>query len=196
MALCEEYLKTKFRLSGNSHVLTEVKRQDDGSYVLKNAVAIREGIEKKSHKMQLQGIEKMDIGRATNAYIIDYQNNGYESVVSIGATHRMNSMFYKNIREKLFGITSKIIEKDELILITQTWKRNGFYLYSSNHVIVSEANHNNIEYVARLHFLPVKLISKSIDGKSETIVDYLLLESILHPEGLALNQEKRLRFER
>ena len=43
-ALNENYLKTKFNLKGSSHLLTEVKRQEDGSYILINTISIIEGI--------------------------------------------------------------------------------------------------------------------------------------------------------
>jgi exodeoxyribonuclease-5 len=42
----------------------------------------------------------------------------------------------------------------------------------------------------------VKLASKSIQGTEEIIEDYILLECILNPEGLKLEQENRLRHER
>jgi exodeoxyribonuclease-5 len=196
MALCEEYLKAKFELKGTSHLLTEVKRQEDGSYILKNAVAIREGIENHSAKIQLQGVEKIYISQAANAYVAEYNKNGYEAVVSIGATHKMNSMFNNNIRERLYGYNAKTIENEDLLLITQTWKRNDFQLYSGDHVVVSEVNLNEMEDVAGLHFLPVKLTSKNIDGNTDTIEDYILVESILNPEGLKTEQENRLRHER
>ena len=196
MALCEEYLKAKFELKGTSHLLTEVKRQEDGSYILKNAVAIREGIENHSAKIQLQGVEKIYISQAANAYVAEYNKNGYEAVISIGATHKMNSMFNNNIRERLYGYNAKTIENEDLLLITQTWRRNDFQLYSGDHVVVSEVNLNEMEDVAGLHFLPVKLTSKNIDGNTETIEDYILVESILNPEGLKTEQENRLRHER
>jgi exodeoxyribonuclease-5 len=54
-----------------------------------------------------------------------------------------------------------------------------------------------IEVVAGLHFVPIKLKSKSIAGNEEIIEDYLLLESVNNPSGqLLLADEKRLRFER
>lgn len=46
-----------------------------------------------------------------------------------------------------------------------------------------------MEDVAGLRFLPVKLTSKNIDGNTETIDDYILVESILNPEGLKTEQE-------
>lgn len=196
MALCEEYLNGKFNLKGSSHLLTEVKRQEDGSYILKNAVATRQGIENHSAKVPLQGFEKVGVSQAAHLYVAEYKKNGYESVVSIGATHKMNSMFNNFIRECLYGNNSEIIEKDELLIVTQTWRRNDSLLFSGDHIVVSDVNMNEVEFVAGLSFLPVKLIYKNIDGTTEIVEDYILLESILNPQGLKAHEETRLRYER
>ncbi|MCF6140495.1 AAA family ATPase [Flavobacterium sp. K77] len=195
-ALCLEYLKAKFQLNGTAHLLTEVKRQEDGSYILKNAVSIRERINANFEKVTLEGVEKQTISQASSAYIKEYLNNGFESIVSIGATHKMNKMFNNVVREKLFGSKIKTLTKNDLLLVTSTWRRNDFQLYSGDHVTVLEVNTCDVEQVAGLHFVPVKLLSKSIKGVDEIIEDYVLLESILNPEGLRLEQENRLRHER
>lgn len=195
-ALCEHYLETKYNLKGSSHLLTEVKRQEDGSYILKNAISIREGIETNAQKVPIQGAEKKYVSQASTDYVKEYMEKGYESVISIGATHKMNKMFNGIVREKIYGSNANIIEADDLLLITTTWKRNDYQLYSGDHIVVSEVNHNQIEMVAGLHFIPVKLLSKSLQGREEIIEDYILLESILHPEGLKLEEENRLRHER
>jgi exodeoxyribonuclease-5 len=195
-ALCAEYLKAKFQLSGTAHLLTEVKRQEDGSYILKNAIAIREGIDANFQKVALQGVEKQSVSQASSTYVKEYLNNGFENSVSIGATHKMNKMFNNVVREKLFGNRVNTIEQNDLLLITSTWRRNDFQLYSGDHVTILEINSNETELVAGLHFVPVKLLSKSIQGTDEIIEDYILLESILNPEGLKLEQENRLRHER
>ena len=195
-ALCEEYLKTKFQLNGSSHLLTEVKRQDDGSYILKNAIAIREGIDNNLIKVNLLDVDRKSIAQASTDYVNDYLNDGFESTISIGATHKMNKMFNNIVREKLYGNKANIIEPDDLLLITNSWRRNDFQLYSGDHVSVLEVNNNETEYVAGLHFVPVKLSSKSLQGNEEIIEDYILLESIMNPEGLKLDQENRLRHER
>lgn len=195
-ALCAEYLQAKFQLVGSAHLLTEVKRQEDGSYILKNASAIREGIDANLQKVNLQGIEKTTVALASAAYVEEFKKNGFENTVSIGATHKMNKMFNNVVRQKLYGNRKNTLEPDELLLITTTWRRGDFQLYSGDHVTVLELNSNNTEYVAGLHFVPIKLLSKSIQGTEEIIEDYILLESILNPEGLRLEQENRLRHER
>jgi len=195
-ALCVEYLQAKFQLNGSTHLLTEVKRQEDGSFILKNAVAIRKGIDANLQKVNLQGVEKKSISQASSDYVKEYLNNGFESTVSIGATHKMNKMFNNVVREKLYGRQVNTIEPNELLLITSTWRRNDFQLYSGDHVTVIDVNSNETEMVAGLRFVPVKLKSKSLQGTEEIVEDYILLESILNPEGLKLEQENQLRHER
>lgn len=195
-ALSGEYLQQKFKIQGKSYLLTEVKRQEDGSLILKNASNIRIGIESNVEKVNLIGVEKKSVSQASTDYVREYLSNGTDSVISIGATHKMNKMFNGVVREKIYGFNANIVEVDDLLLITTTWKRNDYQLYSGDHVVVSEINHNQIEMVAGLHFIPVKLLSKSLKGTEEIIEDYILLESILHPEGLKPEQENRLRHER
>jgi exodeoxyribonuclease-5 len=195
-ALCKDYLQAKFQLNGSAYLLTEVKRQEDGSFILKNAVAIREGIDANLQKVNFQGVERKNISQASSDYVKEYIKNGFESTISIGATHKMNMMFNNVVREKLYGSYGNTIEANELLLITSTWRRNDFQLYSGDHVTVIEVNSNETEMVAGLHFVPVKLISKSLQGLEEIIEDYILLESVLNPEGLKLEQENQLRHER
>lgn len=195
-ALCKQYLEAKFQLKGSSHLLTEVKRQEDGSFILKNAIAIREGIDANLEKVNFHGIEKKTISMASSDYVNEYLKNGNESAISIGATHKMNKMFNNVVREKLYGNKANTIEPNELLLITSTWRRNDFQLYSGDHVTIIEVNSNDVEIVAGLHFVPVKLLSKSLQGTEEIIEDYILLESVLNPEGLKLEQENQLRHER
>ena len=196
MALCEEYLTNKFSLKGSSHLLTEVKRQEDGSYILKNATNIRIGIDNNLKNVSLQGIQKQSIQAASNNYMKEYLNNGMESVVSIGTTHKMNMMFNTIIRNKIYGNTPGIIESEDLLLIVQSWRRNGSQLYSGDHVIVEEVQMEKIETVANLKFVPVKLKSKDLNDQDEIIEDYLLLDCLINPKGLSAEQESKLRHER
>ncbi len=196
MALSQVYLKSKFQLKGNAYLLTEVKRQEDGSTILKNAIAIREGIESHAQKVNLIGTEKLSLTNASSSYVKEFLQNGFENAVAIGATHKMNKMFNTIVREKIYGNNVKPLEKNDLLLVSNTWKRNEFQLFSGDHVTILEVELNDIEEVAGLHFVPVKLSSKTLQGSLEIIEDYILLESVLHPEGLTLEQENRLRHER
>lgn len=196
LALSKEYLVNNFNLKGEAKLLTEVKRQEDGSYILKNATKLREGIDKNNKSVIFEGIKKLSIEDAARNYVIDYLANGEESIISIGTTHNMNKMFNNNVRTKIYGRNAKIIENEDLLLVTQTWKRNGYKLFSGDHVIVKEINLNAVEVVSGLRFAPIKLISKNLKGIEEIIDDYALLDSILNPSGLTVKQENQLRHER
>jgi len=164
--------------------------------VLKNANLIREGIEKKQKSVGLYGIRKQSLEDASRDYVFDYLANGQESIISIGATHNMNKLFNNKVRTKIFGYDSKIIEPSDLLLITQTWKRNGSQLYSGDHVVVQEIDINDIETVAGLRFAPIKLKSKNLKGEDEIIQDYIMIDSINNPQGIHKKQENMLRHER
>jgi exodeoxyribonuclease-5 len=196
LALCKEYLITNYNMNGSAQLLTQVKRQEDGSHVLKNANLIKVGIENNSKVVNLHGIQKQSLTDASRNYVLDYLSNGQDAIISIGATHNMNKMFNNCVREKLYGRHANAIETNELLLITQTWKRNGFQLYSGDHVVVKEINFNDTEIVANLRFVPIKLISKDLKGNEEIIDDYILLDSIINPQGLTIKQESLLRHER
>lgn len=196
LALSSSYLRNHFNLKGEAKLLTEVKRQKDGSYVLKNAVRLREGIDAHLKYIPFEGIKKLSVEDAARNYVSDYRNNGEDSIISIGTTHNMNKMFNNNVRSKLYGRNAKVIENEDLLLVTQTWKRNGFKLYSGDHVKVKKVDLNAIEEVAGLKFVPIQLISKNLEGCEEIIDDYLLLDAVNNPSGLNIKQENHLRHER
>ena len=197
MALCPEYLKKHYNWNGGVHFLTEVKRQEDGSYIMKNAVALRQAIDNGGGDVDLIGFKFNSGYGAATKYTQDYLEKGYEYCVSIACSHNQNAFFNNLVRQKIYGTECGIIEKSDLMLVTQKWGRNGSYLYSGDHVIVEEARMDLVEVVAGMHFIPVKLKSKSLAGKDEIIEDYLLLESVNHPGGqLLIADEKRLRHDR
>jgi exodeoxyribonuclease-5 len=196
LALSEEYLTNRFNLSGKSSLLTEVKRQEDGSYVLKNATKLRVGIENNSKYVPLDGIKKLSIEGASRDYVLDYLANGQDAIISIGCTHNMNKMFNNNVRNKIYGFNKKVLELDDLLIVNQTWKRNDFQLFSGDHIIVKDIDLSKTEKVAGLNFVPVKIISKNLEGNEEIIDDYLLLDSLFNPQGIHAKAENILRHER
>jgi exodeoxyribonuclease-5 len=196
LALSKEFLINTFNLSGKAELLTEVKRQEDGSYVLKNATKLRLGIQNNLKQVPLDGIKKQSIEDASRDYVLDYLANGQDAIISIGCTHNMNKMFNNNVRNKIYGFNKKLVEKDDLLLVNQTWKRNDFQLFSGDHIIVKDIDLSKTEKVAGLSFVPVKIVSKNLEGNEEIIDDYLLLDSLFNPQGIHVKVENTLRHER
>lgn len=197
-ALMPEYLQNKFKWKGSSKILTEVKRQEDGSKIMKNAINTRIAIE---NNKQFAALDSFKFGGgiagATTHYLNNYKINGPDRSISISCSHNGNQLFNKIVREKLFGKTCKMLEIGDYLLVTQSWERNGQRMFNGDHVIVEDFDTTQTEIVAGLHFMPIKLKAKNIEGKEEVIEDYILLDSITNPSGvLPLEKERQLRHDR
>jgi exodeoxyribonuclease-5 len=198
-ALMPEYLNEKYGLKGTLHMLTEVKRQEDDSYILKNAIKLRNSIDegKNTESIEIEAFKFSSIYEAADQYVNDYRANRQDYCISIGCTHNSNKLFNELVRERLFGKNVGPIVKGDLMLVLQSWSRNEHKLYNGDHVIIEEVNLNKIEKVGGLHFAPVKLRSKSLFGEDVVIEDYILLDIISIPSGnLPSEKEKMLRKDR
>lgn len=182
-ALNKDFLERTFNLKGNAYLLTEVKRQEDGSYILENATDIRKAIDigEKSHP--IKGTQNRNIYAAADKYSANVKKDGLENQVAIGVSHKANKFFNDLIRERIFGNAKKILEQGDLLMITQNWYRNGIQLYNGDHVELLSVDWNLQEQVAGLHFIAVKI--RVLFSETETIVeDYALLETLLSPGGI------------
>lgn len=196
-ALNKEFLERTFNLKGHSYLLTEVKRQEDGSYILENATDIRKAIDRGDKSHPIKGTQNKNIYSAADKYAATVKKDGLENQVAIGVSHKANQLFNNLVRERIFGKARQILEKGDLLLVTQNWYRNGIQLYNGDHVELLSVDWNLQEQVAGLHFVAVKI--KVLFSETETIIeDYALLETILSPggvlEGKLENELRRQRY--
>jgi exodeoxyribonuclease-5 len=195
-ALNKEFLENTFNLKGTSFALTEVKRQEDGSYILQNATEIRQAIDERKTSHPITGIQSKNIYSAADSYVKGINQDGLESAVSIGVSHKANQLFNNLVRERIFGRAKKMLEVGDLLMVKQNWFRNGVQLYNGDHVELISVDWNLQEQVADLHFVAAKV--KLLFSETETIVeDYILIESILSIGGKIDGQkENELRKQR
>ena len=195
-ALNKEFLERTFNLKGHSYLLTEVKRQEDGSYILENATDIRKAIDRGEKSHPIKGTQNRNIYAAADKYAANVKKDGLENQVAIGVSHKANKFFNDLVRERIFGNAKKILEKGDLLMVTQNWYRNGLQLYNGDHVELISVDWNIQEQVAGLHFVAVKI--KVLFSETETIIeDYALLETILSPGGVLDSRlENELRRQR
>ena len=195
-ALNKEFLENTFNLKGYSYLLTEVKRQEDGNYILENATEIRKAIDKGVKSIPIKGNKNQNIYTAAEKYSANVKKEGLENQIAIGVSNKANKFFNDLVREKIFGRAKKMLEVGDLLMVTQNWYRNGVQLYNGDHVELLAVDWNLQEQVAGLHFVAVKV--KVLFSESETIIeDYALLETIVSPGGvLESNLENELRRQR
>jgi len=197
-ALNPNYLRSTFGWTGGFHYLTEVKRQEDGSYILTNAIALRKAIDNESPV-----IPPINAYRHRNGFVAardfakQYNPSNPDTAVSIGQSHKANKIFNDEVRKNVFSGQIKLVEPGDLMLVTHNWKRNGDILFNGDHVVIDEVHLDKIETVANLHFAPVKLKAKALDGREQMIEDYILLDILLSEKpDMDMTLENGLRAER
>lgn len=195
-ALNKDFLEVTFNLKGDTFLLTEVKRQEDGSYILENATEIRKAIDEKKSAHPIKGTQSKNIYIAADSYVKGIGNYGLENSVAIGVSHKANNFFNNLVRERIFGRAKKILEKGDLLMVTQNWHRNGIQLYNGDHIELLMVDWNLQEQVADLHFVAVRI--KLLFAEKETIIeDYALLEPIISIGGkIDSTKENELRRQR
>ena len=195
-ALNKDFLEKTFKLKGSAFLLTEVKRQEDGSYILENATEIRKAIDEKKTTYPIKGTQSKNIYSAADSYLKGIKIDGLENSVAIGVSHKANKFFNDLVRERIFGRAKKILENGDLLMVTQNWYRNGVQLYNGDHVELLMVDWNLQEQVAGLHFVAVKV--KLLFTEKETIIeDYALVDSIISIGGkIDSTKENELRRQR
>ena len=197
-ALDPNYLRKNFGWLGGFYYLTEVKRQEDGSYILTNAVSLRKAIDSESTIIPAVNAYRHRNGFvAAKQFAKGYNPENPDLSVSIGMSNKANKIFNDEVRKNIFSGPAKLMQPGDLMLVIQNWKRNGEVLFNGDHVVIEEIHLDKIEVVANLHFAPVKLKAKALNGSEKIIEDYVLLDLLLSekPE-LNMTAENALRGER
>lgn len=195
-ALNKDFLEQTFNLKGTAFLLTEVKRQEDGSYILENATEIRKAIDDNKLTHPIKGTQSRNIYAAADNYVRGINSDGLENSIAIGVSHKANKFFNDLVRERIFGRAKKILENGDLLMVIQNWHRNGVQLYNGDHVELLMVDWNLQDQVAGLHFVAVKI--KLLFAEKETIIeDYALIEPIVSIGGKIDNtKENELRRQR
>lgn len=190
LALQKEFLEKAFNFYGSAHELTEVKRQEDGSYILEIASDIKNAIDAGKSSHIIEGEKSKSSWEAAKKYVKDFNSKGPEHSIVINSSHKSNDFFNNLVRDELFRKSQKLIEPGDLMIVLQNWQRNGVSLHNGDHVQVLSVDWGIQEEVADLHFVALKI--KLLVSEVEKIIeDYALLETIITPGG-NIDQKKEM----
>lgn len=195
-ALNIAFLESTFNLKGSEHLLTEIKRQEDGSYILENSKEIREAIDNRKNIAPIRGHRSKSIYDAADNFVRDVRKDGLENQVAISVSHKANKFFNDLVRQRLHGRAKKILEIGDLLLVVQNWRRNAQNLYNGDHVKLVEVDLDNVDVVAGLHFVPITV--EILFGETQEFVEaFAILDCLVEPGGhLDFEKWKALRHER
>ena len=189
-ALDLQFIENTFSIKAEIHELKEVKRHEDGSYILENAIGIRTAIDGGLDKFTIQGESCKNIYNATERYTQKFKSEGPNQSVAIGISHKANAFFNDLVRTKLYGQNKNLLEPGDLLLVTRNWARNESILYNGDHVELIEVDWNSIEEIEGLHFIAIKIRPVFSD---EIIEDILMLESVTNLGGeVDFKQENKM----
>ena len=180
-ALYAQYLNEKYKWNGHEIFLTQVKRQEENSDILCAATAIRNCIKNEVIEMPIITIPTLaNTFKAIPQYIKDLETYGPNYVTNIAHTNKQNDFFNKEVRKRRFGINSRPICKNDVLLIKRNWNRNENNLNNGDTVIVKEVFYNDIVVESEISYVPVKLRAKNSDNEEIIIEDYLVVDCVLY----------------
>ncbi len=196
-ALYPKYLQENFKWQGREFHLTEVKRQNNDSYILSTATELRNSMMDKMPMPAIKAPSLANVYSAVPKYISELQQYGPDKVVSIAATHKQTKYFNQQVRLSRFGQSAEKLMRNDVLIVKRNWKRGGLNLYNGDMVIVQEVVYAAKEMVGDLVFVPAKLRVKNNSNEEIIIEDYLLMDTIeLGMGSLGMIKENNLYAER
>lgn len=189
-ALSQLHLENHHNLKGKCYSLSEVKRQEDGGYILENATQIRNTIEFGGQDVPIAGEQVKSIYDASFQFHKHLLAKGPEDAIALALSNKANKFFNDLVRNHRFGRNSKIIEVGDILLVSRNWNRGERHLYNGDQVELLAVEWSKTITMEKFTFVPVKV--KPLFGK-EVIEDLVLVETILSVNGsLDWEQEKKL----
>lgn len=193
-ALNSEYLTTTFNFVGQAFELREVKRQEEGSYILTEATGLRNLMKEGGGVYDPSNIPSTgNIYSGAREYAYDLEREGPEYSVSIGVSNKQVRFFNDLVRERRYGNLAGSLEVGDLLLVLRNYSRNGEILNNGDQVIIEDIEWGKKEVVADLSFVPVSVRLLFCDDEAIVVRDLVLLDTLIRRNGtLAMEEEKNL----
>lgn len=191
-ALSPKYLVNNKGLKGTMVELTEVKRQDKDSYILKNATLLRQCMEK---GIPFSGIDCKILAKSTAAlykYIELYEPEIFNKVTVLAWTNRDVNWFNNAVRDRL-GFNPKPLVSGDQIQLHQNWLGNGRMIMKGDTGIIRGVG-DKVESYAGLNFTTAELEFSDGIGEKFNVVTKILLEALKSADGEIGNEYESALF--
>jgi len=186
-ALEADYLRSEFGLKVMSFELTEVMRQANDSYVLRNAHRVKNAINQKMPIPKLEFKSQSLLDNQIDQYVNEIKEFGYERSIVLAWKNKTNEEINKQVRKRLFADSEKPIVLGEHFILSQGYFTSDSYIPNGTFVKVIEIVGRE-EVIAGFRFATVKLHNtdsgEDLEGEYKVNLDFL-------KDGLeALDQKK------
>lgn len=180
-ALSPNYLVSKKGLKGTLVELTEVKRQDKDSYILKNATILRQCIER---GIAFTGITCKMLSKSTTAlykYMELYEPEQFNKITVLAWTNRDVNWFNNAIRDRL-GFNPKPLVSGDQIQLHQNWLGNGRMIMKGDTGIIRDID-DKVENYVGLSFTNANLEFADGVGEKFNVTTKILLDVVTSADG-------------
>jgi len=180
-ALSPNYLISKKGMKGTMVELTEVKRQDKDSYILKNATLLRQSMER---GIPFTGITCKMLSKSTTAlykYMELYEPELFNRVTVLAWTNRDVNWFNNAIRDRL-GFNPEPLVSGDQIQLHQNWLGNGRMIMKGDTGIIRDID-DIVENYAGLRFANATLEFADGVGEKLNVTTKVLLDVITSADG-------------
>lgn len=188
-ALSDRYLREEFGLSGRVVELTDVKRQAEGSSILRSATSLRDAM-RFGRSWQIESEHFWGLKGAVDGYLRAFNPRRLDSVVYIAPYHKSLTQFNTAVRQQL-GRTDTLAVGD-VVVFHQNFVGADYTAFNGDFGTVIELV-NGAERFGGLHFQQVMVELTDERGQPQRVAGKVCLEftQAERPE-LMQEQEKTL----
>ncbi len=191
-ALSERYLREKFGLTGRVLELTDVKRQAEGSSILRSATSLRDALRIGS-PWRIESGEFWGYKGAVDAYLRAFDPRRLDSVVYIAYAHQTLNKFNAAMRERLNRTDTLAV--GDVVIFYQNFVGNDYTAYNGDFGTVVELV-SGAERFSGLHFQQVMIEVTDERGQPQLVAGKVCLEFLRADKpGLMQEQENTLMAE-
>jgi len=190
-ALATAWLEKEYALSGDEYSLNEVKRQGEASYVLKNAIGLRESLENGSPPPPMQYISFHSRKQALQHFCERLSVEQFDQAVMIAHTNKDVNRLNDEVRKMIFREPGKL-QRGDLVLLHANWSGHSRFLLKGDTAVVTDVSPDS-EQVEGLHFTTAELKFYSPEEGTFHLTTKVLLECLSSHRGdLDYEQEQAL----
>lgn len=181
-ALSLDHLKQRYSLDGMEIVLSQIERQQNGSYILENAENLRNAIERGIPMQSLRCRNLSSFSKGVQGYLqmLD-DNTDYSAVMIAHSNKQVNAM---NTWARKFRYQYKDrepLKAGELVMLNQNIVKNEMLLMRGTQLKVLEVRPSR-EF-AGLQFVNANLEFTGVDGETKTMVTKVLIDALVNETG-------------
>ncbi|MBK7886882.1 MAG: AAA family ATPase [Bacteroidetes bacterium] len=195
-ALDPQHISDHYKLKVIMMELKEVMRQNSDSYILSNAIQLRNSMEQQSVFPGLQLPKLYNISDALSTFSKLHKKDQHNDVAFIAFTNKDVNWFNSAYRSRKFK-QPQILMKDDAVVLNQSWSGEGKLLLKGEPAFITSVNQYSMEKVAGLTFMDVELAVQDENGESSFIHSKALLEVLTSEKGeLVYETEQALYHDR